>query len=236
MKTTNSEKKIAPAKLLFPGFLGLAAWIAAIVLTAGDVRADIMCSWFHQCSYQSPGFKIRVIDKETGKPLADVHALAEWVQYGMWGQYPGLMAQDALSGTDGWLVFPPWGPMKGSSGGLRPTQDPVITLYKIGYVVETLINRVEQTVQYDRVRGFAENGKTFAIGPFRESLDERDKQLFQARGRAAPTYKEAIVLFGEPYLNRWRRVRAEMELRPARFESQLFGINRSIKFFEEAKR
>jgi hypothetical protein len=47
-----------------------------------------------------------VVDKKTGKPIPDVHALAVWIQYGMYGQYPGLMAQDAVSNTDGWLAFP----------------------------------------------------------------------------------------------------------------------------------
>jgi hypothetical protein len=236
VKHSNSGTGIAKAKSFVPGFLGLAVCVAAVVIMVGNVRADIMCSWFVQCFYQSPGFKIRVVDKETGKPLADIHALAEWIQYGMHGQYPGLMAQDAVSGTDGWLVFPPWGPIRGSSGGLRPSQDPEITLYKIGYQVTTLINRVEQSVQYDRARGFAQNGQSFAVGTFGGNWDERVKQLFEARGRGAPTYKESIELFGEPYLNRWRRVRSEMQLQPQRYESQLFGINRSIKFLEEAKR
>jgi hypothetical protein len=138
VKISNSSPCIARAKSCFPHSLGLAVCIAAVVLTVDNARADILCRWFLQCLYQSPGFKIRVVDKETGKPLADVHALAVWVQYGMYGQSPGLMAQDAVSGMDGMLVFPPWGPTRGSSSGLLPTQDPVITLYKIGYELTAL--------------------------------------------------------------------------------------------------
>jgi|SRR4026207_1939862 hypothetical protein len=70
-------------------------------------------------------------------------------------------------------------PTRGSSDGLRPSQDPEITLYKIGYQVTTLINRVEQDVQYDRARNFAQDGQTFAVGVFRGNLDEREKQLFK---------------------------------------------------------
>jgi hypothetical protein len=165
-----------------------------------------------------------------------VHALAVWIQYGMYGQHPGLMAQDAISNTDGWLRFAPWGPIRGSSDGLRPGQDPVITLYKIGYEVMTLINKVDQSVQNDRVRGFVQDGQTFAVSLFRGSLDLREKELFEARGRGAPTNKDSMALFGEPFLNRWRRVQAEMELQPERFKAQLFGIDGSIKFLEETKR
>lgn len=236
MENSQSGPPITRSKLFRSRLFGLAIVLGVIVLLVGGAQANILCRLFLQCFYQSPGFKIRVMDKETGQPLADVHALAEWIQYGMHGQYPGLMAQDAVSGTDGWLVFPPWGPTRGSSEGLYTSQDPAIILYKMGYQVTTLINRVGPESQYDRVKGFAQDGQTFAVELFRGNSDEREKQLFEARGRGAPTRKESMALFGEPYLNRRRRIRAELELQPQRYEVQIDTINREIKNFEEANR
>ncbi|MBI4641223.1 MAG: hypothetical protein HY731_11045 [Candidatus Tectomicrobia bacterium] len=179
------------------------------------------------------------MDKETGKPLADVHALAEWVQYGMYGQYPLLVAQDAISGEDGMLVFPPWGPTRGSSGGLVLNQDPVITLYKLGYDV-MLINNAPGTDERARVRGLTQNGQTFALSLFRGTPDERVKQLLiPGFGLAIPGTEEARAQFGEPYLNRWRRIWAEKDILPPRYQSpgQFFWhLQRDIKFLEEGKR
>src|SRR5215831_11227291 len=96
-------------------------------------QANPLCSWFGYCVYESPAFRITVVDQETGRPLADVHALAEWVQYGSHGTNGPLMVQDAASGPDGVLAFTAWGPMRGSNAGLVLNQDPVITLFKPGY-------------------------------------------------------------------------------------------------------
>jgi hypothetical protein len=220
----------------FPCLLGLTVCVAAIVLTVGHARADILCSWFYQCFYESPGFKIRVVDKETGKPLADVHALAEWTQYGYHGSGALLVAQDAVSGADGMLAFPPWGPIKGSSAGLVLNQDPVITLYKIGYELVT-INNGAGTDERARVRGLWQNGQTFALSQFRGSPDERVKQLLvPGFGLAIPGNEEIKAKFREQYLNRLRRLWTEKEKLPQKYESFFFELQRAIKSFEEAKR
>ena len=220
MRKSESSPGITKTNSSFPRLLGLAVCVAAVVLLVGNARADILCSWFSYCYYQSPGFKIRVVDKDTGKPLTDVHALAEWVQYGMYGQYPLLVAQDATSGADGWLVFSPWGPTRGSSGGLRPSADPRITLYKNGYDTMTLINRVEQSVQYDRVHNFAQDGQTFAMGRFRGSPDDRIKQLDGIVLGGAMRDLDLTLKFRDPYVNRTRRLLAERDIFPERYRTE----------------
>lgn len=205
------------------------------LLAAQPVEANSMCRWFGQCFYESPGFKITVVDKETGKPLADVHALAEWIQYGMWGQHPLLVAQDAISGEDGMLVFPPWGPTRGSSAGLVLNEDPVITLYKFGYDV-MMINNAPGTDERARVRGLTQNGQTFALSLFGGAADERVKQLLiPGFGLAIPGREETKALFREPYLNRLRRIWTEKDSLSKKHESFFYEVQRTIKAFEEAK-
>ena len=239
MTHSKSGTRITEAKSFFPRLLGLAVCVAAIVFMVGSARADFLCSWLLQCFYESPGFKIRVVDKETGKPLVDVHALAEWVQYGYHGSGALLVAQDAVSGADGMLSFAPWGPTRGSSAGLVLNQDPVITLYKLGYDV-ILINNAPGRDERARVRGLWQNGQTFALSLFRGNSDERVKQLLiPGFGLAIPGNEETKVLFREPYLNRLRRLSAEKDTLPQKFQNpgQFFWhVQRDIKSFEEAKR
>lgn len=203
------------------------------------VHAEFLCQWFGYCVYESPGFKIKVVDKQTGKPLSDVHALAEWTQYEFQGSGALLVAQDAVSGQDGMLVFPPWGPTRGSSGGLVLNQDPVITLYKLGYDV-TQINNAPGSDERARVRGLTQNGQTFTLSPFQGTPDDRVKQLLiPGFGLAIPGNQETRVLFREPYLNRLRRIWSEKDNLPKNFQNtgQFFWhLQREIKSFEEGKR
>src|SRR5437763_14174874 len=102
----------------------LIALLLASLLAPSWAEANILCKWLGQCWYESPGFRITVGDKETGQPLSDVHALAEWISYGMWGQKGPLMVQEAVSGVNGVLAFPTWGPTRGSRQRLVINQDP----------------------------------------------------------------------------------------------------------------
>ncbi len=214
----------------------LAVFVSGAALDTA--HADVMCRWFGHCVYESPGFKIRVVDKETGKPLADVHALAEWTQYAFQGSGALLVAQDAVSREDGVLVFPPWGPVTGSSGGLVLNQDPVITLYKFGYDV-MLINNAPGTDERARVRGLTQNGQTFRLGVFRGSAEQRLQQLLvPGFGLGIPGNEQTKALYRQPYLNRLRRIATEKINFPKDLENpgQFFWhLQREIKSFEEAK-
>jgi hypothetical protein len=123
--------------------------------------------------WESPGGSIRVVDRQTGQPLAGVHALAEWIIDGGLGQRHIFMAQDAVSGPDGRVVFPPWGPLRGGGPGMLPHQDPVITLFRPGYVSELdrgkrVIYNTTTPNQTDlaRVRRFGRDGATVGMEPF----------------------------------------------------------------------
>jgi hypothetical protein len=215
----------------------LLVWLMSLTIVRVGY-ADVLCRWFGHCVYESPGFKIRVVDKETGKPLAGVHALAEWTQYEFQGSGALLVAQDAVSGQDGMLVFPPWGPINGSSGGLVLNQDPVITLYKSGYDV-MLINNAPGTDERARVRGLTQNGQTFKLGLFRGSADERVKQLGAVSDGLAGRSDTTSMQFRQPYLNRARRVWAEKDNLPKQYQNpgQFFWhVQRAINFLEEGKR
>jgi hypothetical protein len=148
-------------------------WLAALVvatllLVPGPAAAEVMCDWFFRCLYESPGFRFRVVDGEAKQPLADVHALAEWVMEGYHGRNGPLMVQDAVSGADGWVTFPAWGPTRGYRSGLVLNLDPAITLFKPGY--KTLLYQnfyPPGTTETTRVRRFGEDGKDIALEPFR---------------------------------------------------------------------
>jgi hypothetical protein len=191
--------------------------VATLLLVPGPAAAEVMCDWFFRCLYESPGFRFRVVDAETKQPLADVHALAEWVMEGSHGRSGPLMVQDAVSGADGWLRFPAWGPTRGYRTGLVLNLDPGITLFKPGYKTRLLQNAYPpETTETTRVRHFGEDGKDIALEPFggtpREWVLHLDHAAYpRTIGR---TSEAQLAPFRRPYLNRIRRVWSEVRKLP----------------------
>jgi hypothetical protein len=191
--------------------------LALLLLVPGPAAAEIMCDWFFRCLYESPGFRFRVVDAETKQPLADVHALAEWVMEGAHGRNGPLMVQDAVSGADGWLTFPAWGPTRGYRSGLVLNLDPGITLFKPGYKTRLLQNAYPpETTETTRVRGFGQDGEDIALERFREAIASWVKQLEHAaypriKGRSS---EDQVLAFRASYLNRVRRVWSEVRKLP----------------------
>ncbi len=182
-------------------------------------------SFLSEYVYESPGFRIRIVDKETGQPLEGVHALAEWLQHADRGRGV-FMAQDAVSGPDGVLIFPPWGPFRGYHSGLILQYDPAITLFKPGYVLQPTrpgdthraIYNVgqEDTRTTKRVRQFARDGATFAMERLGGTLEEWVRVLKFA---AHPDFRgglsdEELRRARDPFLSRLRLVKIELERLP----------------------
>lgn len=221
--------------------IGIGLLLLAGLLLPRSAEADVLCKWFGRCLYESPGFRFTVVDKETGRPLADVHALAEWVQYGYHGTDGPLMVQDVVSGPDGVLVFSPWGPIRGSAAGLAVGYDPFVSLFMAGYGVYDTNNRGGSLDERARIRGFGGNGQTYFLEPFRGTPEEWVEQLKKAAYPVRPggTSEEQARQFRDQYLNRMRRVWLEREKVPQRHqkEGQLFWhIERDIKFYEGGAR
>ncbi len=218
--------------------IGIGLLLVAGLLVPRLAEANILCGWFGYCVYESPGFRIAVVDRETGQPLADVHALAEWQMYGGHGRNGPLMVQDAVSGSDGVIAFPPWGPIRGSTAGLVLNHDPVISLFKPGYKVLTIFN-VPGTDETARVRGLRQDGQTYFLEPFRGTPEEWVRQEYLrevARGFAYPMGDEQRLRFREAYVNRLRRVWVEREKLPNHFQSRgqfFWSIEGDLKFLEE---
>ncbi len=194
------------------------------------------------CTFEGLPFKITVIDAETRKPLADVHALAEWQIHGAGGRLNGpLMVLDAASGLDGTLAFPGWGPIDGPVTGLGIGRDPVITLFKSGYKA-LVINNADPpgTPETQRVRKFYQGGRTYELEPFRGSPDQWLEQLREVvLGLAVPRSDESTLRFRNAYLNRLMLVSSERtkltvgHQRPGNF---FWHVDRSLKLLEEGHR
>ncbi len=213
-------------------FVVLVAWGVKIEC----VHADVMCRWFLYCVYESPGFKIKVVDKDTDKPLADVHAFAEWMQYGYQGTGGPLMAIEAVSGTDGVLAFQKWGPISGSAGGLVLNQDPLITLFKPGYAALT-INNMPGTDERARVRGFNRAGQTFRMEVFGGSTADWVQMLESIAysplgGSDSGKYAEQVR---GVYRQRQQLIRTEAAklTRDNKVDLLLDNLDESIRFLEK---
>lgn len=223
------------------------AIVGGLVLGGGlfvfvGVQTNFFCKWIPYCLYESPGFRITVVDKETGQPLADVHALAVWLNYGFHGTKGPLMALEAVSSPDGVLAFPPWGPLRGSQTGLVLARDPAISLFKPGYRPMLLHNTgPPEKTDTTRIRPFDQDGKTFPLEPFRGPPEEWVAQLRQAAfppeiGAVSQHDPEQIRAV---YLKRDRRVKAEIEKLPqnlSEVQQLLWSLEGSIKLLEEGSR
>jgi hypothetical protein len=203
---------------------GRARWVAmgSLLLLAlawpSPVRADggtMLCRILLQCYWESPPFSIRVIDKETSQPLADVHGLAVWMIYSVGSATGAIFMQDAVSGPDGVLRFAGWGPLRGS----RELERPFITLFKPGYVLPRPEPGLRRTIrghipdgEFDTgIRRFSRDGERFAMEPFRGSPAEWLTELqdaLDAGGNFDPGRPEPART---PFLNRLYRVRAEVQ-------------------------
>ncbi len=224
--------------------LALACALALVAIGPRSAAADLACDVFGDCVYEGPAFRFTVVDAETREPLAGVHALAEWVQYGFHGRNGPVMVQDATSGPDGVLAFPAWGPVPGSAGGLAIDNDPVISLLKPGYHVAIVPNgRGPQGRDRDlraRQRWATQDGKTIPLQRFQGTSEEWVQALRKVRsGLAFPRSDEQSLQFRGPYLNRLRLVWAERDKVPSRYQERgqfFWFVEFQMKSLEEGKR
>lgn len=128
------------------------------------------------------------------------------------------MVQEAVSGLDGVLIFPAWGPLRGSTAGLVLNQDPVITLFRSAYKTQ-VINNAPGSDERVRRRALTQDGQTFSMEPFRGTPAEWVEQLRLVwRGVAFPRSDATSRQF-PGYLNRVRRVWAERDNLPAKYQT-----------------
>jgi hypothetical protein len=147
----------------------VAAFLIVLGLLApARAEAHVLCSGLAICPYGSPGFTLTVVDAESGNPLADVYAWAEWVQYGSHGVNGPIMIQEAQAGANGRLVFPWWGPRFGYRSGLDIGSDPAVILFKPGYATLIVQNGERPGMRTtDAIRVFTRNGETLRLQRFR---------------------------------------------------------------------
>jgi hypothetical protein len=197
----------------------LAAAIILLCLSAPTtVAANPVCRWIGLCIYLSPRFHLTVVDADTGKPLADVYAWAEWVQHGAHGIGGPLMVQDAASTADGHLTFSWWGPTSGSPGGLLLGIDPAVILFKPGYATLLVHNDVARGASHQAmIRGLSRPEGPIALQPFRGSPAEWVEQLRKFAFPALSSYlsDDARHRFRELYRRRRDVVATELGRLPA---------------------
>ena len=204
--------------------------------------ANPVCRWIGLCAYLSPGFAVTVVDAETGTPLPEVYGWSEWTQYGAHGRGGPLMVQDAISGADGRLTFPRWGPRLGSAGGVLLGFDPSVILFKPGYATLLVQNSVPPGADHHAaVRGMSRNGDTLRLQPFRGSPVQWVEQLRQLAfpGLSAGVAEADRDRFRQAYLQRLTIVATELQRLPpdlAEAAELRVGLAQSSRYFGDQQR
>jgi len=214
---------------------------------SGLDAADQACEVFPvPCVFEGLPFQVNVVDAETRKPLANVHALAEWRRYGKGDRLDGpLMVQDAISSADGSLKFPAWGPLEGPTSGLGLGFDPIITLFLTRYKPLIIVNGPRPGMnEKERVRGFypePPNRGTYPLEPFHGDSAQWIEELKKVWiGQATSRTDDMTLAFREPYLRRLQRVSDERRNVPSSgraYEASFFWhVDRELKLFKEGHR
>ena len=221
--------------------------VVALILLLGPLaptrsEAYMLCGLLRLCPYMSPGFTLTVVDAESGKPVADVYAWAAWVQYANHGLNGPLMIQEAVSTTDGHLVFPWWGPRLGSRAGLDIGSDPAVILFKPGYATLIVYNGERPGMhQTDVIRVVTFRDQTQKLQSFRGSVAEWVEQLskFIYPAVTSGVTDEQREQFRGSYLRRLRMVEAEVAKLP-KDSAEVLRFQRSLalstQFFQEGRR
>jgi alpha-ketoglutarate-dependent taurine dioxygenase len=151
------------------------------------------------------------------------------------------MALDALSDAAGVIRFPSWGPVDGHSSGLVFGDDPVITLFKPGFQWLRIHNEgSHEKNEKDRIRRFLPNGHVYVLKAFRGTDAEWLEQLKKAGNPAVyPMSDEMLLQFRVPYLDRLRRVQAELQRLPNDLQSlarRQMPLYPNLQFLEKGSR
>jgi hypothetical protein len=221
--------------------------VAVLVVLVGllaptSADAYMLCSLLRICPYMSPGFTMTVVDADSGKPVADVYAWAEWVQYANHGLNGPLMIQEAVSTADGRLVFSWWGPRLGSRAGLSIGSDPAVILFKPGYATLIVYNGERPGMhQTDAIRGGVFRGEAQRLQPFRGSAVEWVEQLSRLVYPALTSNvsDEQRDQFRAAYLRRLRMVETEVARLPQSSPEVIrlrSSLELSARFFQEGLR
>ena len=189
--------------------------LLSLLLLGAAGPDSIRCALRWTC-YQSPGFRLTVIDAETGQPVPDVHVLATWERDGPRHPAP-FLAIDGVTGLDGVVTFPAWGPFV-EALRLDLVKSPLITLFKPGYRTLLLWNdRAPAEVgEWERHRWVAWDQRTIPLEPFRGSRLAWYGQLRQAEPdlQGAPLPHTRVLQAPHPHANRLHRVLAEVRRLP----------------------
>jgi len=217
--------------LLLASVLGL----SASALGQND-KSDPLCPHIVACLYEAPAFSIRVVDQQTGQPLAHVHAIATWLVYDRhWGI---MMTLEAVSGPDGQLSFPAWGPVKSGVEGMVSGRDPLISLFRPGYRARLIHNATPMgRPDAARVHGFEQAGNTFELVPFQGVPTDTLADLRRADDAfdGASLGQKAALRFRQAYVRRLRLIQVEVERLPRgtpQVERYLKILGDDIRFYE----
>jgi len=226
-----------------PGRFAAIGVVASSLLWSMATHAGQPCEVVPMpCTFEAVPFRFTVVDAEARRPLADVHALAEWQVHGPGGRLNGpLMVLDAMSDPDGVLKFPGWGPSEGPWDGIGIGRDPVITLFKSGYKTDILDNGYRGPArERERVRRATHDGRTYPLERFVGTPREWVRELKKVRdGVAMPRSNERTLRFRAHYLRRLELIAAERDKFPP--EALQIGefawhLDRELKFLREGHR
>lgn len=149
----------------------------------------VMLPWLPGCvlfrflpvQYTADPIESRVVDADTGQPIAGVTVVADWILKGGLVQLHHLghaNLMETITDAQGRFLFPGW--QQWVSSGRLGAEDPTLILFKSGYQVQELRNdyiSAREKHFYSPVIYSDWHGKTLKLKKFQGSLQEYAQHL-----------------------------------------------------------
>jgi hypothetical protein len=151
--------------------------------------AAISCPVLTACGaqYSAQAFEAWVVDAETGRPLEGVVAVANWqLNGGPWeGGMPleQLMVMETVTGPDGRIYFPAWGPIRSKHQGRVRSERPGLAFFKRGYEFFVGSNYSYSVLNPDPGINMRSDydARTIKMAKFKGDLEEYARSLYHLK-------------------------------------------------------
>lgn len=148
----------------------------SIVVCASLAFLLAQCVWAPPLYWGEP-IRCRVVDRSTRAPIAGAVVVADWKLFGggpgHGGHRGSLLVQATVSGADGQIALPAWGPLWRPSYRVLD-RAPWLTVFKSGYEHRALWNERKSN---GFVRRSEWDGRTIELSRFTGSAKVRVEQL-----------------------------------------------------------
>lgn len=126
-------------------------------------------------TYSAKEIRSQIVDAETDQPIEGAVIVAQWILFEMGvGHRKRLHIEETVTDKDGRYVIPAWGPKPHPPLTELDREDPMLAIFKSGYMPLRLYNRIDRS---DSLRVSEWDGKVIRLKRFQGGLEDYARRL-----------------------------------------------------------